>query len=237
MNSNERRKDIMKMLLNLREPVKGSNLAKKYNVTRQIIVKDIALLRARGENIIATPDGYMVGGDKVNKITVIVAVNHKEDDLEHELGAIVKYGGVVEDVIVEHPLYGEIKGMLMIKNLNDLESFIKKYNNSSAKMLSMLTNGIHLHTISADTQDNINLILDELNKKQGRTIVMVIHELNNAARFADHMIGIKKGKIVCEGDAYDVMTKDNLKELFNIDAEIATDPRTNKPICITYDMV
>ncbi len=165
MNSNERRKDIMKMLLNLREPVKGSNLAKKYNVTRQIIVKDIALLRARGENIIATPDGYMVGGDKVNKITVIVAVNHKEDDLEHELGAIVKYGGVVEDVIVEHPLYGEIKGMLMIKNLNDLESFIKKYNNSSAKMLSMLTNGIHLHTISADKQDNINLILDELNKR------------------------------------------------------------------------
>ena len=80
-------------------------------------------------------------------------------------------------------------------------------------------------------------ILKLLNKKQGRTIVMVIHELNNAARFADHMIGIKKGKIVCEGDAYDVMTKDNLKELFNIDAEIATDPRTNKPICITYDMV
>lgn len=80
-------------------------------------------------------------------------------------------------------------------------------------------------------------LLDELNKKQGRTIVMVIHELNNAARFADHMIGIKKGKIVCQGNVYDVMTKDNLKELFNIDAEIATDPRTNKPICITYDMV
>ena len=119
MNSNERRNDIIKMLINLNEPVKGSNLAKKYNVTRQIIVKDIALLRARGENIIATPDGYMVGGDKINKITVIVAVNHKEDDLEHELGTIVKYGGVVEDVIVEHPLYGEIKGMLMIKNLND----------------------------------------------------------------------------------------------------------------------
>ena len=62
MNSNERRNDIIKMLVNLNEPVKGSDLAKKYNVTRQIIVKDIALLRARGENIIATPDGYMVGG-------------------------------------------------------------------------------------------------------------------------------------------------------------------------------
>lgn len=80
-------------------------------------------------------------------------------------------------------------------------------------------------------------LLEELNKKHGTTIVMVIHELNNAARFADHMIGVKKGKIVCQGSAYEVMTKENLKELFNIDAEIVSDPRTNKPVCITYDMI
>ncbi|MGL5641838.1 MAG: ABC transporter ATP-binding protein [Paraclostridium sp.] len=80
-------------------------------------------------------------------------------------------------------------------------------------------------------------LLDDLNKNQGRTIVMVIHELNNASRFADHMIGIKKGSIVCEGNAEDVMTQANLKEIFNIDAEIVKDPRTKKPVCITYDMV
>lgn len=80
-------------------------------------------------------------------------------------------------------------------------------------------------------------LLEELNKKHRTTIVMVIHELNNAARFADHMIGVKKGKIVCQGSAYEVMTKENLKELFNIDAEIVSDPRTNKPVCITYDMI
>ncbi|CEP96092.1 ABC transporter ATP-binding protein [Paraclostridium sordellii] len=80
-------------------------------------------------------------------------------------------------------------------------------------------------------------LLEELNKKQGTTIVMVIHELNNAARFADHMIGVKKGEVVCQGNAYEVMTKENLKELFNIDAEIVNDPRTQKPVCITYDMV
>ena len=80
-------------------------------------------------------------------------------------------------------------------------------------------------------------LLEELNRKQGTTIVMVIHELNNAARFADHMIGVKKGKVVCEGTAHEVMTKENLKELFNIDSEIVTDPRTKKPVCITYDMV
>ena len=80
-------------------------------------------------------------------------------------------------------------------------------------------------------------LLEELNKKQGTTIVMVIHELNNAARFADHMIGVKKGEVVYQGSAYEVMTKENLKELFNIDAEIVNDPRTQKPVCITYDMV
>ncbi|MBN1068161.1 ABC transporter ATP-binding protein [Clostridium botulinum] len=80
-------------------------------------------------------------------------------------------------------------------------------------------------------------LLEELNKNQGTTIVMVIHELNNAARFADHMIGVKKGKVVCQGSAYEVMTKENLRELFNIDAEIVSDPRTKKPVCITYDMV
>lgn len=80
-------------------------------------------------------------------------------------------------------------------------------------------------------------LLEELNKKQGTTIVMVIHELNNAARFADHMIGVKKGKVVCEGTAHEVMTKENLKELFNIDAEIIEDPRNNKPVCLTYDML
>lgn len=80
-------------------------------------------------------------------------------------------------------------------------------------------------------------LLEELNRKQGTTIVMVIHELNNAARFADHMIGVKKGQVVCQGTAHEVMTKENLKELFNIDAEIVEDPRNNKPVCLTYDML
>lgn len=80
-------------------------------------------------------------------------------------------------------------------------------------------------------------LLKELNEKHGTTIVMVIHELNNAARFADYMIGMKSGKIACEGTAYEVMTKDNLKKLFNIDAEIVQDPRNNRPVCVTYDMI
>lgn len=80
-------------------------------------------------------------------------------------------------------------------------------------------------------------LLKELNENHGTTIVMVIHELNNAARFADYMIGMKAGKIACQGTAYEVMTKENLKELFNIDAEIIEDPRNKRPVCVTYDML
>ncbi|MGL6183990.1 MAG: ABC transporter ATP-binding protein [Clostridium chrysemydis] len=79
-------------------------------------------------------------------------------------------------------------------------------------------------------------LLKELNEKHQTTIVMVIHELNNASRFADYMIGVKKGKVSCCGTPFDVMTKDNLKELFNIDGEIVNDPRNNRPVLITYDM-
>jgi iron complex transport system ATP-binding protein len=80
-------------------------------------------------------------------------------------------------------------------------------------------------------------LLEDLNRKQGTTIVMVIHELNNAARFADYMVGVKKGEVACQGSPNEVMTRENLKELFNIDAEIVLDPRNKKPVCITYDMV
>lgn len=165
MNSSERREDILKKLLESNRPLKGNILANNYNVTRQIIVKDIAILRAKGKNIIATPEGYIISkcDDRIKKI---IAVTHNDDRMIEELNIIVKYGGIVEDVIVEHPLYGEIKGMLMIKNLNDLENFKEKYENNEAKLLSLLTNGVHIHTISTDTQVNMDLILSELKEKK-----------------------------------------------------------------------
>lgn len=161
MNSLERRKDILKSLVDSDVPLKGIKIAQKYGVTRQIIVKDIAILRANGKNIIATPDGYIINRE-INKIRRIIAVSHNEEDLIHEMGIVIKYGGTIEDVIIEHPLYGEIRAMLMIKNYNDLEKFSKKYKGQEARLLSVLTNGVHLHTISADNEENINLIINEL---------------------------------------------------------------------------
>ncbi|WP_315070503.1 transcription repressor NadR [uncultured Clostridium sp.] len=163
MNSNERRENIIKLLLENHEPLKGSIIAKKYSVTRQVIVKDIAILRAEGQNIIATPDGYIINANQ-HKVRAIIAVTHTEEEMFDELSTVIKYGGTVEDVIVEHPLYGEIKGMLMIKNYNELNKFIQKYNEQKAKLLSALTNGVHLHTIAAESQEDIELIILELRK-------------------------------------------------------------------------
>ena len=160
MNSVERREDIVLVLTNSDKALKGTQLAQKYGVTRQIIVKDIAILRANGKDIIATPEGYIIGKQD-DRIKRIIAVSHNDSGLSEELNIVIKYGGIVEDVIVEHPLYGEIKGMLMIKNLNDLEKFLDRYKKQDAKLLSLLTNGVHIHTISADSEENMNLILIE----------------------------------------------------------------------------
>jgi iron complex transport system ATP-binding protein len=80
-------------------------------------------------------------------------------------------------------------------------------------------------------------LLQKLNKEQGRTIVMVLHDLNQAARFADHLVALKDGEIIETGTCEEVINREVLKSVFQIDAEIGKDPRTNKPMCITYNLI
>lgn len=162
MSSKDRRKLIEELLIKRAEPQKGNNLAVELGVTRQVIVKDIAILRAEGINIIATPEGYMMPKESNLKIKRVIAVSHKPDEIEDELTCIVKFGGKVEDVIIEHPLYGEIRGMLMLKNLYDVQSFMQKCKEYKAEPLSALTRGVHIHTIEAENEETIERILNEL---------------------------------------------------------------------------
>lgn len=80
-------------------------------------------------------------------------------------------------------------------------------------------------------------LLQELNEKEGRTIVMVLHDLNQAARFSDYIIAMNSGHLIKAGDAVEVMTNKTLREVFNIDAVIGEDPRTKKPMCVTYNLL
>ena len=90
MIANNRREAIVELLLKEKAPVKGVELATKFDVTRQIIVKDIAILRAKGNNIIATPDGYMFNDDNGSRVRAIIAVNHNKDEMIKELEIVIK---------------------------------------------------------------------------------------------------------------------------------------------------
>lgn len=161
MNSSDRREAIKNNIINSDKPIKGIEIANIYGVTRQVIVKDIAIIRASGVNIIATPDGYVIAKDN-SRYKRVMALHHSEEDMVKELEIVVKYGGTIQDVIIEHPIYGELRANLMIRNLNDLNNFVDKYNKNRAKPLSTLTKGIHLHTISTDTYEDMELIIKEL---------------------------------------------------------------------------
>ena len=111
------------------------------------------------------PEGYLIPNEESNYVRRVIAVAHSRDDIYNELECIVKFGGVVEDVTVEHSLYGEIRAMLMIKTLMDIEKFTKRFKEFNAEPLSSLTKGIHLHTIKADNEEIMECIIKELKDK------------------------------------------------------------------------
>ena len=145
MHAEKRRETILELLRQSAQPVSASALAGKLSVSRQIIVGDIALLRAGGADILATPRGYCLQNAPAAGLVRRVAVRHSETDMEAELNAMVDNGCTVVDVIVEHPLYGQLTGPLQLSSRYDISQFIAR--SRSAQPLSTLTGGIHLHTL------------------------------------------------------------------------------------------
>lgn len=165
MNTNERRKKILQTLKQTQIPLTGSELSNIYKVSRQIIVGDITVLRASGYNIYATPRGYILPQDsKINQELAIICCKHTDDNLQQELEIIVDNGGKIRDVIVEHPLYGEIRVNLFINSRRDIQLFLQKKSETKATALMSITNGIHYHTIEIPDLETLNLIKTELTK-------------------------------------------------------------------------
>ena len=159
MSTHERRKNILRELKNAKKPLSASFLAEQFGVSRQIIVGDIALLRAEDNSIISTNRGYVLKRDDGHSKKIMV--RHGKDQIREELNTIVDYGGKVIDVIVDHPTYGEIKVDLNISNRLDVEKFISEMDNNNIP-LSVLTNNEHLHTIEAESNENLEYIVMKL---------------------------------------------------------------------------
>ncbi|HHY94422.1 MAG TPA: transcription repressor NadR [Firmicutes bacterium] len=150
----ERRRRILELLRRAREPVTGSELARRFGVSRQVIVQDIAVLRAAGEEVVATPQGYRLGsGSPVGPYRAVLAVRHRPEQTQDELNTLVDCGLRVLDVVVEHPLYGELRGLLLLASRQDVATFVDQVTRTGAGLLSTLTGGVHLHTVEAPHPD------------------------------------------------------------------------------------
>lgn len=163
MKSDERRNLIIQTLSKCNSSISATSLANNFSVTRQIIVADIALLRASGYQIIADNKGYKLitaNNDLIKRI----AVQHSKDYVNNEFYAIVDNGGKVLDVIIEHPIYGKISVELNITSRYEADEFVKKLNNTNSHPLSILTQGLHIHTIEVPNNESFEKIKLKLNE-------------------------------------------------------------------------
>ena len=164
-SAEERRDYLVSVLKEETKPIKGGELAKLCSVSRQIIVGDITLLKARNHPIIATPNGYLYLQNEESRTkskSIIIASEHLPEDTEKELQLIVDCGVTVKDVRVEHPLYGDLTASIMVSNRSDVRQFIMKLKTTNAALLSQLTNGIHLHTLEAQKEEQLQHAIDSL---------------------------------------------------------------------------
>lgn len=167
MDAKQRREEIAALLRGAKGPITGSDLAKRLHVSRQLIVGDIALLRTGGLEIYATPQGYLLpAGQQGLGVSRVVAAKHLgEAALRDELETVVDLGGMVVDVSIEHALYGEFKAMLMLRDRAGVETFVGALRNSGMEPLSLLTGGVHLHTLSARDEQALDRIQQALERK------------------------------------------------------------------------
>ena len=163
MNAIKRREDIIRALTEATEPVSANSLAADLGVSRQIIVGDIALLRASGEKITSTPRGYVMAESSQNEYTL--ACVHGIEDTEKELNIMVDNGCKVLTVSVEHPVYGQLTGELHMSSRYDVHKFVEKLQNGEIQPLSALTDGVHLHTLSCPDPECFERTREQLERE------------------------------------------------------------------------
>jgi uncharacterized protein len=155
-SAERRRRRIVAWMRSHGGPIRGGELAKHLRVSRQCLVQDVAILRASGEEIEATPRGYRLPKEMGRRHRAILACRHAPERTEEELQILVDHGVKILDVIVEHPVYGELRGSLMLESRADVQDFLRQVVATHAAMLSSLTGGVHLHTVEASRPEMIS---------------------------------------------------------------------------------
>ena len=163
MKAHDRRKAIVTCLLSENGAVSGSELSEKFSVSRQIIVSDIALLKAAGYDILSTHNGYVIQDTPLAQR--VFKVHHSSEQTEDELMTVVECGGTVVDVFVWHKVYGKIEAKLNIFSPLHVRQFIEGVRTGKSSELMSITGGYHYHTVRADSEEILDKIYEALKEK------------------------------------------------------------------------
>jgi len=163
MDTQKRREEIERIIKSAKEPISGTEFSEKFGVSRQVIVQDIAIIRASNPEIVSTNKGYI--STIANGIRRTFKVKHSDEQLEDELNTIVDSGGVILDVFILHDIYGKISAQLQISSRRDVKAFIDNLRNGEVATLKQLTADYHFHTVEAKSLEVLDYIEEELIKK------------------------------------------------------------------------
>ena len=164
MKGTERRQEILKMLTHASSPISGTALAEHFSVSRQVIVQDMALIRAEHHDIISTNRGYLINAPQ--RVTRAMKVFHSDEDIEDELNTIVDNGGRVCSVVVQHEVYGKISVDLPVHSRRQVKEFVEEVEKGKARPLKeLIKDGVHGHLVQAENEKTLDEIENELRKK------------------------------------------------------------------------
>ena len=167
MTGEKRRTKLLQLLKDSDLPMTGTALAKAFQVSRQVIVQDIALMRAENHPIVSTNKGYLyrVSAPEEAWPKRVFFVRHTTAQVLEEFLTVIELGGRILDVSVEHELYGPIRADLLIENREDAEDFVRRLASCRDNPLKVLTDDCHYHTVAAPSEKLLNLIEAELREK------------------------------------------------------------------------
>lgn len=163
MKNEDRREKIIQILQASQEPVSGVDLSKRLQVSRQVIVQDIALLRAKDYEIMSTNRGYVLTSPQ--ECSRVFKVIHTDEQVEEELQSIIDLGGWVKDVFVYHKVYGVVKADMNLHSRRDIAAYMKELESGKSSLLKNVTSGYHYHTVVARDEKTLDLIQDALADK------------------------------------------------------------------------
>ncbi len=163
MKAHERRAEILSLIGNSQNPVAANFLSEKYSVSRQVIVQDIAILRAQGYGVISTNRGYVLGSGL--RAERVFKCRHTLQELVDESEIIISRGGKVEDITVNHRVYGKISARLELSTLRHAEELYRSLVSGASKPLMSVTDGYHYHTVSGENEQTLDQIECALREK------------------------------------------------------------------------